>query len=72
MTTQDTAGTARFAREWNAAFALVAVMAALLLAAGYVVAGLAIAGLCVAAVLARRTAMRRQGRGFYGQQKQSR
>jgi len=64
--------TTRFAREWNAAFLLVAAVAALLLAAGYLVAGLAVAGLCAAAVLARWGAMRRQGRGFYGRQKQAR
>ncbi len=61
-------GTARFAREWNAAFALVAAAAALLIASGRVVAGVAVTALCVAAVLARAVTMRRQGRGFYGRQ----
>jgi len=64
--------TARFAREWNVAFVLVAVVAAMLLAAGYVLPGVVAAGLCGAAVLARWRAMRRQGRGFYGQDKQAR
>jgi hypothetical protein len=57
---------ARFAREWNAAFGLVAVAATLLIASGHVVAGVAALALCLAAVLARARAMRRQGRGFYG------
>lgn len=64
--------TARFAREWKAAFVLMAVGSGLLLAAGRTAMGLVVAGVCGAAVLARLRAMRRQGRGFYGQEKQSR
>jgi hypothetical protein len=60
---------AAFAREWNAAFALVLGLAALLFAAGHhLVAAIAVA-LAAAAVVARRGAMRRLGRGFYGQEK---
>jgi len=70
--TGDTLERARFAREWNFAFLLVAVIAALLLAAGHALAGLFAGGLCVAAILARWNAMRRQNRGFYGQPKQAR
>ena len=69
MTGSDTA---RFTREWNVAFGLVTALAALLLAAGYVLPGVVAAGLCGAAVLARWRAMHRQGRGFYGQDKQAR
>jgi hypothetical protein len=68
----DTRERARFAREWNFAFLLVAAIAALLLAAGHAVGGLFAGGLCVAAILARWNAMRRQNRGFYGQPKQAR
>ena len=64
--------TARFAREWNAAFVLVAAASGLLLAAGRITMGLVVAGVCGVAVLARLRAMRRQGRGFYGQEKQAR
>jgi hypothetical protein len=60
-------GTARFAREWNAAFALVAVAATVLLVLGHALAGLGVATLCAVAVVLRRRAMQRQGRGFYGQ-----
>jgi hypothetical protein len=60
-----------FAREWNAALALVLAGAALLLAAGdYLFAALAV-GLGAVAVAARWRAMRRQGRGFYGEEKRS-
>ena len=64
--------TARFAREWNVAFGLVAVLAVLLLAAGHVATGVVAGGLCVVAFVARYSSMRRQGRGFYGKQKQAR
>ena len=64
--------TARFAREWNFAFLLVAVVAALLVAAGHVAFGAITGALCVAAFVARYAAMRKQGRRFYGQQRQSR
>ena len=64
--------TARFAREWNFAFLLVAVVAALLVAAGHVALGAITGALCVAAFVARYAAMRKQGRRFYGQQRQSR
>jgi hypothetical protein len=64
--------TARFAREWNFAFLLVALVAALLIADGRTVLGASAGGLCVAAIVARWCAMRKQGRRFYGQQKQAR
>ena len=64
--------TARFAREWNFAFLLVAVVAALLVAAEHVAFGAITGALCVAAFVARYAAMRKQGRRFYGQQRQSR
>jgi hypothetical protein len=60
---------ARFAREWNVAFLLVAAVGGLLLAVGRTAAGAIAFALCAAAVLARRSAMRRQRRGFYGQEK---
>jgi hypothetical protein len=72
METGGAGETARFAREWNFAFLLVAAVAAALLVAGHTVAGLLTGGLCVAAILARWSAMRRQNRGFYGQPKQAR
>ena len=64
--------TARFAREWNFAFLLIALIAALLVAGGYAVLGAIAGGLCVVAIVARWCAMRNQSRGFYGQQKQAR
>jgi uncharacterized membrane protein YedE/YeeE len=67
-----TGETASFAREWNAAFGLVALAAGLLFASGYVDTGTIVAGLCAAAVGARAIAMRRQNRGFYGREKQPR
>jgi len=63
--------TARFAREWNFAFLLVALVAALLVADGHAISGAIAGGLCVAAIVARWCAMRKQGRTFYGQQKQA-
>ena len=65
-------GTALFRREWNVAFGLVAAMAALLLAAGHNIAGAIAIGLCAAAFGLRRNAMRKQDRGFYGQEKRPR
>jgi branched-subunit amino acid transport protein len=64
--------TARFARDWNFAFLLVALVAALLVADGRAVLGAITGGLCVVAIVARWYAMRKQGRRFYGQQKQVR
>ena len=58
---------ATFAREWNAAFALVVLIAALLFASGHDTLGALALGLAAIALLARRRAMRRLGRGFYGQ-----
>ena len=65
----STGGTALFRREWNVAFGLVVAVAALLFAAGHHVAGAIAIGLGVAAFVVRRSAMRKQGRGFYGQDK---
>jgi hypothetical protein len=67
-----TGETASFAREWNAAFGLVALAAGLLFASCHSIAGALALGRCAAAFLARRGAMRRQNRGFYGQERQSR
>ncbi len=64
-----TGETARFAREWNFAFGLVAAVAALLFASGHAIAGAVVIGLGAAAFVVRRSAMRKQGRGFYGQDK---
>jgi hypothetical protein len=66
---QLTAGTARFAREWNVALLLVAVVAGLLLATHHWIAGAGAIGLGVLAVAARWSATRRHGLGFYGQDK---
>jgi hypothetical protein len=63
---------ARFAREWRFAFALVAATAAMLLATGQRLAGSLAAVLGAAAVGVRWSAMRKQGRGFWGQEKHSR
>ena len=64
--------TRRFAREWNFAFLLVAVVGALLAAAGHVVFGAITGALCVVAFVARYGTMRKQGLRFYGQQKAAR
>ena len=64
--------TARFAREWNVALALVALVAVLLFAGGHSILGAIGGGLCAVAIIARWCAMRKQGRRFYGQQKQAR
>jgi membrane protease YdiL (CAAX protease family) len=61
-----------FRREWNLAFALVAAAAALLFAAGHSVAGAIAIALGAAAFVARWSAMRKQDRGFYGQDKRPR
>jgi hypothetical protein len=64
--------TARFAREWNFALALMAALGTLLWFTGHAVAGALAIGLAAAAVIARWSVMRRQGRGFYGQERTSR
>jgi hypothetical protein len=64
-----TGDAARFAREWNVAFLLVAGVGGALVAVGQTVAGAVAFALCAAAVLARWHATRKQGRGFYGQEK---
>jgi hypothetical protein len=61
-----TGDVAQFAREWNAALALVVAGAALLFASGYHLLGALTVGYGATAVAARWRAMRRQGRGFYG------
>jgi hypothetical protein len=61
--------TARFAREWIVAFALVAAVALMLLGVGQRLAGALAAALCATAVVARWRAMRRQGRSFWGRQR---
>jgi|GEM_PF-5718811 len=66
------AETARFAREWNAALVLVLAAALLLLAGGHSLAGALAAGLAATAVAVRGRAMRRQGRGFYGEPRRPR
>jgi hypothetical protein len=60
---------ARFAREWNFALGLVLAAAAPLWTGGHPAFGMMAVGLAAAAFLVRRSAMRRQGRGFYGQEK---
>jgi hypothetical protein len=62
---------AQFRREWNAAFLLVTIAALLLVAGGHTIAGAAAVALGAIAFVARRSAMRKQGLGFYGQDKQS-
>ena len=61
-----------FAREWNFAFGLVAAIAALLFASGHHLLGAIVIGLGATAFFARRSAMRRHNRGFYGQENQPR
>jgi hypothetical protein len=60
---------AQFAREWNFAFGLVVAVDALLFVNGRLWLGSIAIGLGVAAFVLRRRAMRREGRGFYGQKK---
>ena len=62
-----TGDTGRFAREWNFALLLVLAIAGLLLAASRPAAGAIAIGLGAAAFVARWSAMRKQGRSFYGQ-----
>ena len=61
-----------FAREWNAALALVLVVAAILFASGQTLAAAGAVAFAALGVIARWTAMRRQNRGFYGQDKGAR
>jgi hypothetical protein len=61
-----------FAREWNFAFGLIVAIAALLFVNGHHLLGAIAIGLGATAFIARRSAMRRQNRGFYGQEKQPR
>ncbi len=61
-----------FAREWNAALALVVLAAGILLATGHVAAAAGAIAFGAVAIIARWTAMRRQNRGFYGQDKGTR
>jgi hypothetical protein len=61
-----------FAREWNAALALVALAAGILLATGHAVAAACTIAFGAVAIFARWSAMRKQGRGFYGQDKGTR
>lgn len=72
MTRTRPGGTASFRREWNFAFGLCAVAAGLLFAAGYNVAGAIAFALCAGGYAARRRATRKQGLGFYGQDKRPR
>jgi hypothetical protein len=59
---------ASFRREWNFAFGLLAAAAGLLFAAGYNIAGAIAFALCAGGYAARRRAMRKKNRGFYGQE----
>jgi hypothetical protein len=61
-----------FAREWNAALALVVLAAGILLATGHAVAAACTIAFGAVAIFARWSAMRKQGRGFYGQDKGAR
>jgi hypothetical protein len=61
-----------FAREWNAALALVLVVAAILFASGHALAAAGAVAFAALGVIARWMAMRRQNRGFYGQDKSAR
>jgi hypothetical protein len=60
---------AAFAREWNFAFGLVIAIGALLFVNGHHLLGAMAIGLGAAAVVLRRSAMRKQNRGFYGQER---
>jgi hypothetical protein len=62
-------GVASFRREWNFAFGLLAAAAGLLFAAGYDIAGAIAFALCAGGYAARRRATRKQGVGFYEQDK---
>jgi hypothetical protein len=61
-----------FAREWNAALVLVWLAAGILLATDHMLAGAGAIALSALAFVARWTAMRRQNRGFYGQDNSAR
>lgn len=65
-------GAASFRREWNFAFGLLAVAAGLLFTAGYNIAGAIAFALCAGGYAARRRATRKQGQGFYGEEKRPR
>ena len=58
-----------FAREWTAALMLVVLAACILLATGHAIAAGGAIAFGAVAIVARWTAMRRQNRGFYGQDK---
>ena len=68
MTRARQGDTGLFRREWTFAFGLLAAAAGLLFAAGYNIAGAVAFALCAGGYAARRRAMRKQGRGFYGQE----
>jgi hypothetical protein len=61
-----------FAREWNAALAVVVLAAGILLATGHTIAAACTIAFGAVAIFARWSAMRKQGRGFYGQDKGTR
>jgi hypothetical protein len=61
-----------FAREWNTALALVLLAAAILVAGGYDLAAAGAIAFAALAMIARWSSMRRQARGFYGQDKGAR
>jgi hypothetical protein len=61
-----------FAREWNAALALVVLAAGILLATGHTMAAAGAIAFGAAAIFARWSAMRKQNRSFYGQDKGTR
>ena len=61
-----------FAREWNAALAVVVLAGGGLLATGHTIAAACTIAFGAVAIFARWSAMRKQGRGFYGQDKGTR
>jgi hypothetical protein len=61
-----------FAREWNAALAVVVFVAGGLLATGHIIAAVGAIAFGAVAIFARWSAMRKQGRSFYGQDKSAR
>jgi hypothetical protein len=58
-----------FAREWNAALALVLLTATILFATDHVLAGAPAVAFGTVAIVARWTAMQRQNLSFYEQDK---
>jgi hypothetical protein len=56
-----------FAREWNAAPALVLLAAAILFARGHELGAAGVIAFALLVVIARGSATRRQNRGFHGQ-----